>query len=456
MSLTASERIKKYNIAGPRYTSFPTVPYWDALAFSVEKYISKVKESFAVTNDEEGISIYIHLPFCESLCTYCGCNKRITKNHAVEEPYMKALWQEWQLYLNAFGKTPQINEIHLGGGTPTFFSPEHLGQLLKKILDTSRLHPDAIFSFEAHPGNTTLEHLKALHAMGFRRLSLGVQDFDPIVQLAIHRIQTVEQVEQATLNARNVGYTSVNFDLIYGLPKQTLAGVIHSTKAVIRMLPDRIAFYSYAHVPWKAKSQRGYSEADLPTDDAKRALYEKGKELLLAAGYIEIGMDHFALKEDTLSKALENKTLHRNFMGYTESATTLLVGLGCSSISDTWHSFAQNIKDVEPYQEALEKGEWPLEKGHILTDEELAVRQQILDLMCHYETQFTQDLKALNFFPEILMRLAILQEDGIVSLDSRGVRVNDDAHAFVRNVAMAFDEKFNQQGQRQALFSKTI
>lgn len=456
MALSTAERIKKYNVAGPRYTSFPTVPFWDSSAFETEKYVSKVKETFAVTNDEEGISIYIHLPFCESLCTYCGCNKRITKNHAVEEPYMQALWREWRMYLDVFGKTPQIKEIHLGGGTPTFFSPEHLGKLLKKILDTSRLHPEAVFSFEAHPGNTTVEHLKALYAMGFRRLSLGVQDFDPIVQLAIHRIQSIEQVEQATENARNVGFTSVNFDLIYGLPKQTLEGVITTTKEVIRLKPDRIAFYSYAHVPWKAKSQRGYSEADLPNDEAKRALYDAGKALLLDAAYIEIGMDHFALKEDSLSNALINKTLHRNFMGYTESATTLLVGLGCSSISDTWHAFAQNIKEVEPYQEALARGEWPIEKGHILNDDELAIRQQILNLMCHYETEFTPDLRKLDFFPEIIMRLSVLAEDGIVTMDSKGVRVNDDAHAFVRNVAMAFDEKLHAQNQENRLFSKTI
>ncbi len=313
--------IKKYNVAGPRYTSYPTVPYWNDKPITVKEWSKSVKKTFDETNVHDGISLYIHLPFCESLCTYCGCNTRITINHAVEKKYIAAVLKEWDMYLAMFVDKPRIKEIHLGGGTPTFFSPENLKVLIDGIMDKSVACKDAEFSFEAHPNNTTEEHLKMLYSLGFRRLSLGIQDFDPKVQTIVNRIQPFEIVDKVVKQARKIGYTSINFDLVYGLPLQTRKSVIDTINKVNVLRPDRIAFYSYAHVPWVKPGQRLFTEKDLPQDDEKRALYEIGKEKFSEMGYAEIGMDHFALNSDTLYKAANEGKLHRNFMGYTHSYT---------------------------------------------------------------------------------------------------------------------------------------
>lgn len=332
--------IKKYNVPAPRYTSYPTVPYWDTAAFSATKWHQIVKKAFDETNEERGISLYIHLPFCESLCTYCGCNKRITKNHKVEDPYIEAVLEEWQMYKQIFGKKPILRELHLGGGTPTFFSPENLKWLVSTILKDVEIYPVHDFSFEGHPNNTTVEHLQVLYDQGFRRVSFGVQDLDLKVQVAINRIQPFKNVKHVTEAAREIGYTSINFDLIYGLPFQVLKGVGETIDKVGELMPDRIAFYSYAHVPWLKTGQRGYADEDLPDNEEKRRLYELGKEKLTALGYEDIGMDHFSLPEDTLYKAAKNGTLHRNFMGYTVCNTELLIGLGTSAISDAKYGYA--------------------------------------------------------------------------------------------------------------------
>ncbi|HKK37999.1 MAG TPA: oxygen-independent coproporphyrinogen III oxidase, partial [Cryomorphaceae bacterium] len=379
------ELIEKYNVAVPRYTSYPTVPNWNAETFSKEEYLSLVQKDFAKANDE-GLALYIHLPYCESLCTYCGCNTRITVNHAVEGPYIDALIAEWTQYLAIFGDKPKIREIHLGGGTPTFFAPLELKRLIEAILAKAEVTADASFSFEAHPANTTQEHLSVLASLGFDRLSLGVQDFDPKVQKAINRRQTPEEVERVTAQARKLGYRSINFDLVYGLPFQTEAGVMNAVDEVIRLKPDRIAFYSYAHVPWKRPGQRAYDENDLPQGEEKLNLFVKGRERLMEAGYEPIGFDHFALKEDSLYCAYETGTMHRNFMGYTDLRTDFLIGLGVSSISDIGTAFAQNAKSVEGYIEQVRKGVLPIVKGHLLDQTELMIRGHILNLTCQHET----------------------------------------------------------------------
>ena len=319
--------VNKYNIAGPRYTSYPTVPYWNQESFSLKKWKSSLIQSFKESNSEEGISLYIHLPFCESLCTFCGCNKRITKQHSVESPYINAVLKEWQLYLELFDKKPVIKELHLGGGTPTFFSPENLKHFILEILRTSELAVDHEFSFEGHPNNTTREHLQALYDVGFRRVSYGVQDYNETVQKAIHRIQPFENVKKATELAREIGYTSVGHDIIFGLPFQTLEHVEETILKTKELLPDRLAFYSYAHVPWiKGNGQRGFNDTDLPSAELKRNQYELGKELLAEVGYEEIGMDHFALTTDSLYQSMTQGDLHRNFMGYTASKTQAMIG----------------------------------------------------------------------------------------------------------------------------------
>jgi len=355
--------VSKYNKPTPRYTSYPTVPYWDE-RLTLSQWKESVRSSFIQSNDKEGMSLYVHLPYCESLCTYCACNTRITVNHSVEEPYILALLEEWALYLEVFEGTPRIKEIHLGGGTPTFFSPAHLKQLLEGILATSMVCEDAEFSFEAHPDNTTKEHLETLYNLGFSRVSFGIQDFDIQVQDAINRFQSFEQVQEVVGLARSIGYKSINFDLVYGLPFQTKKSVIDTINAVNLLRPERIAFYSYAHVPWLKPGQRKFTEKDLPVDVEKRMLYEIGKEKFLENGYEEIGMVHFALPNDALTKAMHGKTLHRNFMGYTHNYTQLLIGLGASSISDTWFAFGQNLKKVEDYIDIVSKGIIPVFKGH--------------------------------------------------------------------------------------------
>ena len=449
--------IQKYNIAGPRYTSYPTVPFWNEEGIAYETWTKSVQKSFKESNSNEGISIYIHLPFCENLCTFCGCHKRITKQHGVEEPYVDVVLKEWDLYCNLFEEKPRIKELHLGGGTPTFFSPENLAKLINGIMAKAEKCEEYEFSFEAHPNNTTEEHLKTLYNLGFKRNSFGVQDYDEKVQKTINRIQPYEKVETATLKSREIGYNSVSHDLVFGLPHQTKESIINTINQTKELKPDRIAFYSYAHVPWiKGVGQRGYDENDLPSAELKREMYETGKQLLHDLGYEEIGMDHFALPSDSLHKAMVSKSLHRNFMGYTAGKTQLMVGLGMSSISDSWYSFAQNVKTVEEYTEIVNEGRIPIFRGHHLTEEDLIIRKHILNIMCHFETSWENDELKFPELAECLARLKEMEEDGLVHITSTGLTLPENARPFVRNVCMAFDLRLIRNKPTTRIFSMTI
>ena len=452
----SSNLLEKYNVAAPRYTSYPTVPYWDATPPTAEAWKLSVKQSFNQSNEEDGISIYIHLPFCESLCTYCGCNTRITVNHGVEMPYILAVLKEWSMYLEIFEETPRIKEIHLGGGTPTFFQPEHLKELIEGIITTAHICPEAEFSFEAHPGNTTDKHLKVLYDLGFKRLSLGIQDFDQRVQDIINRHQTVEQVKHVTQKAREIGYTSINFDLIYGLPLQTRESIFHTINHVKELAPDRIAFYSYAHVPWIKPGQRKFTEADLPVSYEKRALYELGRDLLADAGYIEIGMDHFALPSDSLYEAMEDGSLHRNFMGYSHNYTLLMVGLGVSSISDSWYGYAQNAKTVEEYERIVNEGKLPFFKGHLLTKDDLILRRHILNLMCRFTTSWENSYDQCQTVYEAIDRLKEMEQDGLVIIKANAIEVTPKGRPFLRNICMTFDEKLWKNVPQTQIFSSVV
>src|SRR5690554_1218067 len=447
--------IEKYNVAVPRYTSYPTVPHWKPETFEVETYLRKLVDGFPAAN-ARGLSLYVHLPFCESLCTYCGCNTRITINHKVEGPYIDSLLGEWNMYLKAFGRTPKIKEIHLGGGTPTFFSPENLDRLVGGILDTGRVAEGASFSFEAHPASTTEEHLRVLRSHGFDRLSLGVQDFNPVVQKAINRFQTPGDVGRVTVQARELGYRSVNYDLVYGLPFQTLASVLEAVEEVIRLNPDRIAFYSYAHVPWKHKGQRAYDERHLPDAELKLELFMRGRERLLEAGYEAIGFDHFARPSDSLFKAYESGSMHRNFMGYTDLHTAYTIALGVSSIGDIGTGFCQNVKTVEGYRAKIEKGEWPIFKGHILDEEEMVIRRHILNLTCRGATSWKDAPEAERAYMD--GRMPLLDEaerDGLVNREEGFVGLTERGKFFVRNVCAAFDRDYeNSAGER--MFAKGV
>ena len=445
--------IAKYNTAGPRYTSYPTVVYWEEDKFTTQGWLDSIQQNESHYENPE-ISLYIHLPYCESLCTFCGCNKRITKNHEVERPYIDTLLNEWGLYLSQLSRKPRIKEIHLGGGTPTFFSVTKLSKLIEGLLLHAEIVPGAEFSFEGHPNSTHKEHLLTLYNLGFRRVSYGIQCFDPTVQKAIHRIQSYEQVEKITQLSRAIGYTSVNYDVIYGLPHQSLSSIEDTMQKVIGLKPDRIAYYSYAHVPWvKGNGQRAFSEKDLPQGKEKLALYEKGKAMLLTAGYHEIGMDHFALPEDNLYAASQQGRLHRNFMGYTAAPSQLMIGLGVSAISDSWFGFAQNEKTVEEYIQRVDEGELPVFRGHILTKEDLIVRQHILDIMCRFETRYPKNKVR---YQEILNRLAPFLDDDLIRLDDARITVTEKGRPFIRNICMAFDLRLWTSKPKTQIFSMTI
>ena len=451
-----SKLIQKYNIPGPRYTSYPTVPFWDKKGIAIDDWKQTVKRSFNESNTNEGISIYIHLPFCESLCTFCACHKRITKRHEVETPYIDTVLKEWHLYLKLFDTKPQIKEIHLGGGTPTFFSSENLSKLLNGIFETATKHENFELSYEGHPNFTSNKQLQTFYDLGARRNSFGVQDYDPVVQKAINRVQSYEQVKKVHEASRDIGYTSISHDLVFGLPFQTEASIRNTIKHTIDLKPDRIAYYSYAHVPWiKGVGQRGFDENDLPKDSEKRHLYELGKQLFFDNGYVEIGMDHFALPSDSLYKAIENKYLHRNFMGYTAGKTQLMVGLGMSSISDSWYAFAQNEKTVEAYTTRVNNGNIPVFRGHLLTDEDLKIRKHILNLMCHLETHWTLGLDD-NVKLDIMNRLKEMQIDDIIEVTPNYVKVNEKGRMFLRNVCMAFDLRLLANKPETRVFSMTI
>ena len=450
--------IDKYNVPGPRYTSYPTVPYWDVGEFSARQWLTHAKRCFRESNDSEGVSVYIHLPFCETPCTFCGCCKKFTRNHVVEEPYVADVVSEWSMYCEHFGAKPRIKELHIGGGTPTFFSASNLSKLMESIFARADITEPVEFSFEGNPSSTTEEHLRSMRGHGFRRLSLGVQDFNPVVQRTINRIQPFEEVARVTETARRLDYSSINFDLIYGLPRQHLAGLVQTIEKVVDLRPDRIAFYGYAHVPWVPEaSQRRFAESEIPRGEQKRALYEVGRELLLEAGYREIGMDHFALESDALYIAAQAGTLHRNFMGYTPLYSTLCVGLGMSAISDARYAFAQNEKTVEAYHARVSAGELPVFRGHSLSEEDMVLRRHILDLMCRNETDLEQGVSRLDCAQECVARLDGLIADEVVEVEGSRIRITQLGQAFLRNVCMAFDARLWRGEQSQArMFSDTV
>ena len=431
--------INKYNVPGPRYTSYPTVPYWSKKEMNQDEWLDYVSRSFE-ENKSFGISLYIHLPFCDKLCTFCGCHKHITTNHAVEDNYILTVLKEWSIYTKALSSKPLIKEIHLGGGTPTFFSPKNLETLINGILSNADLSDDAELGFEGHPNNTTREHLKSLYDLNFRRVSFGVQDYNEKIQKAINRIQPFENVEKVHHIAKEVGYTSISHDLVFGLPHQKIEHIETSINLTNELKPDRISLYSYAHVPWiKGVGQRGFKDEDIPTGDEKRNLYEFSKDLLLKNGYYEIGMDHFALKSDSLYKSFSEKKLHRNFMGYTTNPTKLMIGLGMSSISDSWNAFAQNVKTVKEYTELVNDNKIPVFRGHFLSKDDLEIRQHILNLMCKFSTSWSNDFINHKYFNKIIEQLKPLKEDGFVEIYNNKLEVTELGQIFIRNICMCFD-----------------
>lgn len=446
-----SDLLRKYDVPVPRYTSYPTVPAWTETPTQAE-WGADMRATLAEENS--GWAMYLHIPFCETLCTFCGCNTIITKDHKKEPAYVDLLIKELDLYLVEVPelRTRPMKHIHLGGGTPTFLHAEQLHRLLSSILSkVSCAKTDFEASIEVDPRRTTYEQLQVLKNLGFNRVSLGVQDFNEQVQKLINRIQPFEITQKITEQARELGFESVNFDLIYGLPKQDLKMMERTLEQTIKLRPDRIAFYSFALVPWIKPAQRLFSDEDLPQAEQKRELYEFARQKLIESGYLEVGMDHFALATDRLLKARDHQELHRNFMGYTDKKTDLLLGLGVSSISESKRMFHQNEKLLPKYQTVLSQNQLPTHRGHILTEQDIIQREKILQLM----TQFSLDITSQQEYLWIQEAAKEFLQEGLVELNEKQLVILKEGHPFLRNICALFDEHL-PQNKNQKLFSKSI
>lgn len=441
---------EKYDIPTPRYTSYPTVPYWDEIP-TTEQWVSSLRR--ALKDSTQMWSAYIHIPFCETMCTFCGCNTVITKNHKVEHPYVQSLLKEQDLY---FSRVPELQEaplvdLHLGGGSPTFLASQELERLLRPLLARVRKAEGFEASLEVDPRRTRVEQLEVLRGLGFQRLSLGVQDFNPEVQRLINRHQTFEQTESILKAGRALDYHSINFDLIYGLPAQTPVNLRETILRTIDLRPDRIALYSFALVPWIKPAQRLFKDEDLPMGEAKRRLYEDARQLLIDAGYLEIGMDHFALPTDALAKAAAAGKLHRNFMGYTDRKSQAMVGFGVSSISETPDCYHQNEKVLSRYESQVASQEIPTFRGHCLNQEDQQQKRRILDLM----TLSQVDLPASEQGP-YRTALSELEADGLIRWTQSGLFLTEKGRPFLRNVCTAFDLRLQRKKAEKPTFSKSL
>ncbi|MFZ4793259.1 MAG: oxygen-independent coproporphyrinogen III oxidase [Blastocatellia bacterium] len=446
-----NDLFRRYDVPAPRYTSYPTVPFWSDPPTTAQ-WLDSLRR--ALTDESLAWSIYLHLPFCETLCTYCACNTVITRDHGREDGYVGLMNREWELYCEAVPdllKRP-LRQLHLGGGTPTFFSPDNLRRILGPMLEQTVIDASNFdASIEVDPRRTTKEHMAALHELGFRRISLGVQDFDPEVQRIVNRLQPFEETARVTNEARALGYDSVNFDLIYGLPKQTAESIVMTAKHTLELRPDRIALYSFALVPWIKPTQRSYHDDDIPKAGDKRKLYELARELLLDGGYVEIGMDHFALPHDQLALAADDGSLHRNFMGYTEMRTRVMLGMGVSAISETPDCFHQNEKAFPVYEKKLQQGQLPTLRGHRLDAEDRSLREQILAFMTRFAVELTPEQQ--QEAPEFL---ASMLGDGLVELEGTTLRLTDTGLPFLRNACMFFDQRLRRQQPTSRIFSQAM
>jgi oxygen-independent coproporphyrinogen-3 oxidase len=452
----ALELVRKYNIPGPRYTSYPTAPQ-----FSAEVDRAALRAEIAADNSDpyRPLSLYFHLPFCESLCWYCGCNTVITRRRSSAGEYVDLLVKELALTQPLLNPARPVTQLHFGGGTPTFLPPADIDRLGRAIHSVFRFSPDAEISVEIDPRRLTKEHVEAYRRLGCNRASLGVQDTNPEVQIAIHRWQPLAQTEQAIKWLREAGYQSVSVDLIYGLPLQTPASFAKTLEQIIALNPDRLAVFSYAHVPWLKPAQKIFDDRQqLPSTEDKLAMLTLATTALTGAGYVHIGMDHFARPDDELAVAHAEGTLYRNFQGYTTRAGASLYGFGMSSISQTDGSFRQNHKELDAYTQALAGNELPLERGFLLSPEDRNRRAVVMEIMCRSRVDFTRLSKRLGFdasaaYAAEIASLSDLAEDGLVKIDAEGFEITPMGELFRRIIAMRFDE-YLARGPRK--FSKTV
>lgn len=454
------ELLRRYDVPGPRYTSYPTADRFVA-SFGASDYTAALRRRRDdVVARAQPLSLYVHIPFCESLCYYCGCNKIITRHHDRATPYLKALEQEADLHIAHCGTGQTVSQLHFGGGTPTFLSDEELAGLMAMLRQRFAFTPDGEYSIEVDPRTVTTARLKALQDLGFNRLSFGVQDFDPGVQEAVHREQSTAQVFELLRAAREMGYRSLNMDLIYGLPRQTPESFARTLGQVCELRPDRIALYAYAHLPDRFKSQRRILSADLPPPEGKLGMLAAAMQAFTAAGYVYIGMDHFALPDDALAIAQKEGRLHRNFQGYSTQPDCDLIALGVSAIGRVNNTYSQNAKTLEEYYDFLARGELPIVRGLELSHDDEVRRAAIMAIMCRGELVFDSmdaqwGIDCATYFAAELEMLCAQQDEGLVELEPGRVRVTPKGWFFVRGVALVFD-KYLQASRNHNRFSRII
>jgi oxygen-independent coproporphyrinogen-3 oxidase len=456
----SDELLRRYDVAGPRYTSYPTADRF-VEAFSAEDYAQALKQRRSgAAALALPLSLYVHIPFCESLCYYCACNKIITKHHDRAAGYLRYLSREVDLHTAQIGVGQVVSQLHLGGGSPTFLNDAELRELMAMLRRNFSFAPGGEYSIEIDPRTVDPSRLDTLAELGFNRLSFGVQDFDPAVQKAVHRVQPADQVFALVEAARARGFESINVDLIYGLPQQSPESFDRTLAQIAQLRPDRIALYAYAHLPERFKPQRRINTVELPSGGAKIAMLSRSLQALVGAGYVYVGMDHFALPGDSLAVAKRQGRLHRNFQGYSTQPDCDLIGLGVSSIGRIGATYSQNAKTLDEYYDALDHGRFPIVRGLALSRDDLVRRAVIMALMCQGQLQFESiELSYLvdfkSYFAKELEALSTLVEQGMVVVDEGGIQVTAQGWFFVRAVAMVFD-RYLQTDRTRARFSKII
>lgn len=456
----SAELLRRFDVSGPRYTSYPTADRF-VEAFTADEYAQAlVHRRGGAASAALPLSLYVHIPFCESLCYYCACNKIITKHHDRATSYLRYLGREVDLHTERIGLGQTISQLHLGGGSPTFLNDGELHELMEMLRRSFTFAPGGEYSIEVDPRTIDPSRLDTLARLGFNRLSFGVQDFDPAVQKAVHRIQPAEQVFSLVAAARAKGFESVNVDLIYGLPQQSPESFDRTLAQVVELRPDRIALYAYAHLPERFKPQRRINTVELPSGASKVSMLSRSLATFMGAGYVYVGMDHFALPDDALAVAKRQGRLHRNFQGYSTQPDCDLIALGVSSIGRIGATYSQNAKTLEEYYDYLDQGRFPVIKGLALTRDDLVRRAVIMALMCQGHLQFEAieigylvDFR--SYFAKELSALQGLAEQGLVSIDESGIQVTATGWFFVRAVAMVFDIHL-QTDRTRAKFSKIL
>jgi oxygen-independent coproporphyrinogen-3 oxidase len=459
-SVISEALLQKYDLSGPRYTSYPTADRF-VEAFTELDYRQALQQrNHGAAALALPLSLYVHVPFCESLCYYCACNKIITKQHNRAQRYLQYLAREVELHTELLGTEQPVSQLHLGGGSPTFLSDAELAELMTTLRNNFALVAGGEFSIEVDPRTVNAQRLRTIFGLGFNRLSLGVQDFDLDVQKAVHRVQDTGQVTDLVASARQIGFESVNMDLIYGLPKQTRESFDRTLEQVLILRPDRIALYAYAHLPQRFKPQRRIVMEDLPQGATKIGMLARALESLIGAGYVYVGMDHFALPDDALAIAKRQGRLHRNFQGYSTQADCDLIALGVSSIGRIGATYSQNAKTLEEYYDLLDQNRFPVVRGLALSRDDLVRRAVIMALMCQGELHFESiELAFLldfqHYFSKELDALQSLAEQGMVQVDENSIVVTQQGWFFVRAIAMVFD-RYLQSDRARAQFSKII